>query len=47
MERAINGVTTIRVHKGGSVSLTGGRDMRLINNALADHGNLTRQRRQI
>lgn len=47
MERAIDGVTTIRVHKGGSVSLTGGPDMRLIHDALAKRGPLARQRRQI
>lgn len=47
MERALTGVTAIRVHRGGSASLTGGPDMRLIHSALADRGSLARQRRQI
>jgi hypothetical protein len=36
MDRAINGVTTIRVLRGGSVSVAGGPDMALINAALRD-----------
>lgn len=34
MERAINGVTTIQVRRGGSVSIKGGADMRLVQAAL-------------
>jgi hypothetical protein len=36
MERALNGVTIVRVHKGGSVSVQGGPDMRLVNAVLRD-----------
>lgn len=36
MEQAINGVTTIQVHRGGSVSVRGGPDMRILNNALRE-----------
>jgi esterase/lipase superfamily enzyme len=36
MEQAISGVTTIRVHRGGSVSVRGGPDMRLVNSALRE-----------
>lgn len=36
MERAINGVTTVRVLRGGSVSVSGGPDMGLIRAALRD-----------
>lgn len=34
MERAINGVTTIRVLRGGSVTVNGGPDMRILQSAL-------------
>jgi hypothetical protein len=34
MERAINGVTTIRVMRGGSVTVGGGPDMRILRSAL-------------
>ena len=34
MERAINGVTTIRVMRGGSVSVNGGPDMGILRSAL-------------
>lgn len=44
MDRAINGVTTIRVHKGGSVALSGGIDFRLISSAMTERSGLTRQR---
>ena len=36
MERAINGVTTVRVMRGGSVTVSGGPDMQLVNNVLRD-----------
>lgn len=36
MDRALNGITTVRVHRGGSVSLSHGAEMRLVNNALSD-----------
>jgi hypothetical protein len=36
MERALNGVTTVRVLRGGSVSVTCGPDMQLVNAALRD-----------
>lgn len=38
MERAINGVTTIHVRRGGSVSIKGGADMRLVQAALRSEG---------
>ena len=40
MERAVNGVTTIRVMRGGSVSVNGGADMGILRSALrsGDHG---------
>jgi hypothetical protein len=34
MERAINGVTTIRVLRGGAVTVNGGPDMRILRSAL-------------
>lgn len=34
MERAINGVTTIRVLRGGAVTVNGGPDMRIIRSAM-------------
>jgi hypothetical protein len=34
MERAINGVTTVRVLRGGSVDVSGGPDMKMVNAAL-------------
>ena len=34
MERAINGVTTVRVLRGGSVAVTGGPDMGLVRSAM-------------
>jgi hypothetical protein len=34
MERAINGVTTIRVQRGGAVTINGGPDMRILRSAL-------------
>lgn len=36
MDRAVNGVTTVRVLRGASVALTHGPDMRLVNAALRD-----------
>lgn len=36
MDRAFNGVTTIRVLRGGSVSVAGGPDMNLVRAALRD-----------
>jgi hypothetical protein len=36
MEHAVNGVTTVRVLKGGSVSVSGGPDMRVLNAALRE-----------
>ena len=36
MERAMDGVTTIRVHKGGSVHVAGGPDMRMITAGLRE-----------
>jgi hypothetical protein len=36
LDRAINGVTTVRVLRGGSVSLIGGPDMQLVRAALRD-----------
>jgi hypothetical protein len=38
MDRAINGVTTVRVLRGGSISLTSGPDMNLIRATLRDVG---------
>jgi hypothetical protein len=40
MERAINGVTTIRVQRGGAVTVNGGPDMRILRSAMRseDHG---------
>jgi hypothetical protein len=34
MERAVNGVTTVRVLRGGSVTVNGGPDMRILRSAL-------------
>jgi hypothetical protein len=36
MSRAVGGVTTIQVHRSGSVSVRGGADMRLVNAALRE-----------
>jgi hypothetical protein len=36
MERAINGVTTVRVLRGGSISVTGGPDIGLVHAALRE-----------
>lgn len=36
LERALNGVTTIRVSRGGSVAVEGGPDMNLVRAALRD-----------
>lgn len=36
MDRALNGVTTVRVMRGGSVSVAGGPDMRMVNAALRE-----------
>lgn len=36
MERAINGVTTVRVLRGGSISVACGPDMRLVQSSLRD-----------
>ena len=36
MERALDGITTVTIRKGGSVSIAGGMDFRLINAALSD-----------
>jgi hypothetical protein len=35
LDRAVNGVTTVRVLRGGSVSVEGGPDMALLRGALA------------
>lgn len=35
LDRAVNGVTTVRVMRGGSVSVEGGPDMALLRGALA------------
>ncbi len=35
MERAINGITTVRILRGGSVTVSGGMDMRLAQGALS------------
>lgn len=35
IDRAVNGVTTVRVQRGGSVSVTGGPDMGLVRAAMA------------
>ncbi|MBK7161014.1 hypothetical protein DXH95_08110 [Sphingorhabdus pulchriflava] len=45
MERAINGVTTIHVQRGGSVSIKGGADMRLVQAALRGAGHPIRGHR--
>lgn len=34
MERALNGVTTVRVLRGGAVRVTGGPDMKMLHSAL-------------
>ena len=47
MERALDGVTTVTVRRGGSVSIAGGMDFRLMNAALSEREGLARQRRQI
>jgi hypothetical protein len=36
MERAMNGVTTVRVMRGGAISVSGGPDMKLVNAALRE-----------
>ena len=36
MEAALNGVTTVSIRRGGSVSVTGGPDMRVIRSALRE-----------
>jgi hypothetical protein len=36
MEAAMNGVTTVRVHRGGSVSVKGGPDMSVIRSVLRE-----------
>ena len=36
MERAVNGVTVVRILRGGSVTVSGGPDMALVNAALRD-----------
>jgi hypothetical protein len=36
MERTLNGVTTVRVQRGGSISVACGPDMNLVNAALRD-----------
>ena len=41
MERAINGVTTIRVLRGGSVTVNGGPDMRILQSALRSEDHRT------
>lgn len=40
MDRAINGVTTIHIRRGGSVSVKGGADMRLVHAALRSEDKL-------
>jgi hypothetical protein len=41
MERAINGVTTIRVMRGGSVTVNGGPDMHILRSALRSEDQVT------
>lgn len=41
MERAINGVTTVRVLRGGSVTVNGGPDMRILRSALRSEDSRT------
>jgi hypothetical protein len=36
MDRAINGVTTVRVQRGGSVTVSNGPDMKLVYNVIRD-----------
>jgi hypothetical protein len=36
MDRALNGITTIRILRGGAVDVTGGPDMALVNAALRE-----------
>jgi hypothetical protein len=38
MERAINGVTTLRVLRGGSISVACGPDMKLVQSSFRDAG---------
>jgi hypothetical protein len=38
MERAINGVTTVRVLRGGSISVACGPDMKLVQSSFRDAG---------
>ena len=38
MDRALNGVTTVRVLKGGAIDVSGGPDMAVIQAALRDDG---------
>jgi hypothetical protein len=44
MERAINGVTTIRVMRGGAVTVGGGPDMRILRSALRSDDERTGER---
>ena len=41
MERAIHGVTTVRVMRGGSVTVNGGPDMRILRSALRSEDSRT------
>ena len=41
MERAIHGVTTVRVLRGGSVTVNGGPDMRILRSALRSEDSRT------
>ena len=36
MDRAINGITTVRVLRGGAVDVTGGPDMDIVHSALRE-----------
>ncbi|KTE39815.1 MULTISPECIES: hypothetical protein [unclassified Sphingopyxis] len=38
MDRALNGVTTVRVLKGGSIDVSGGPDMAVVHAALREEG---------
>ena len=36
MDRALNGITTVRILRGGAVDVTGGPDMALVHAALRE-----------
>lgn len=44
MERAINGVTTVIIRRGGSVAVSGGADMRILRSALRSEDERTEGR---